>query len=96
MPITTWNMTSDPSKTKHLGPVAEEFYKAFGLGIGATTIGGSDIDGVNIAAAKALEARTSSLQSQLERKNEEIAALKKKSADLEARLVRLEALMKKK
>jgi hypothetical protein len=95
MPITTWNMTADKSKTKHLGPVAEDFYSAFGLGIGRTTIGMNDIDGVTIAAAKALEARTTSMQTQLKAKDEEIAALKKKSGDLEARVARLEALIEK-
>jgi hypothetical protein len=96
MPVTTWNMTADKSKTRHLGPVAEDFYSAFGLGIGKTTIGMNDIDGVNIAAAKALELRTSGLQSQLAAKDVEIAALRKKSHELEARLSKLETLMSRK
>jgi ubiquinone biosynthesis protein UbiJ len=78
---------------RHLGPVAEDFYKAFPLGLGNTTIGMGDIDGVNLAAAKALEARTTVMQRELKAKDAEIAKLRSKSADLEARLARLEALL---
>jgi SMC interacting uncharacterized protein involved in chromosome segregation len=51
---------------------------------------------VNLAAAKALEARTRKLQSDLNERDATIAALKRKSADLEARLARLEAILEKK
>jgi hypothetical protein len=93
LPITTWNMRGADQSVRHLGPVAEDFYKAFPLGLGKTTIGMSDIDGVNIAAAKALEARTASLQIEITKKDAEIAKLRSKSAELEARLTRLEALV---
>lgn len=95
MPITTWNMIGADKSVRHMGPVAEDFYKAFPLGLGKTTIGMNDIDGVNIAAAKALEARTSALQDEIKKKDAEIASLKAKSANLEARLARIEALLKK-
>lgn len=93
MPITTWNMIGADRSIRHLGPVAEDFYKAFPLGLGKTTIGMNDIDGVNIAAAKALEARTSALQADNKKKDEEIARLRAKSSELEARLAKLEALV---
>jgi len=93
MPITTWNMKNADRSVRHLGPVAEDFYKAFPLGLGKTTIGMSDIDGVNIAAAKALEARTAAMQGEIKKKDAEIAKLRSKSAELEARLARLEALV---
>lgn len=96
LPVTTWTMKADKSGARHLGPVAEDFYKAFELGIGRTTIGMNDIDGVNLAAVKALEARTRKLQSELKERDATITALKRKSADLEARLSRLEALLEKK
>jgi ubiquinone biosynthesis protein UbiJ len=53
----------------------------------------SDIDGVNIAAAKALEARTAAMNVELKKKDAEIATLRTKSAELEARLARLETLV---
>lgn len=96
MPITTWNMKGADRSIRHLGPVAEDFYKAFPLGLGKTTIGMNDIDGVNIAAAKALEARTRAMQTEITKKDAEIAKLRTKSAELEARLAKLEALVSSK
>src|SRR5262249_55730886 len=77
---------ADPT-VRHLGPVAEDFYRAFGLGLGETAIGLGDIDGVNLAAAKALEARTTALQA-------EVAQLRAERKELEARLERLEGRSK--
>lgn len=96
VPITTWNMIGADKSVRHLGPVAEDFYGAFKLGLGKTTIGMNDIDGVNLAAAKALEARTRHLQEEVTARDVKIATLEKKSSDLEARIARLEALLNKK
>jgi hypothetical protein len=96
MPITTWNMIGADKTVRHLGPVAEDFYSAFPLGLGKTTIGMNDIDGVNLAAAKALEARTRRMQVEIDQRDAKIATLEKKSSDLEARLAKLEALLKSK
>lgn len=95
VPITTWNMIGADKSVRHLGPVAEDFYGAFKLGLGKTTIGMNDIDGVNLAAAKALEARTRHLQEEVTARDVKITTLEKKASDLEARITRLEALLKK-
>lgn len=42
MPITTWNIKGDPRKTRYLGPTAQDFKKAFGLGNDDKTITTSD------------------------------------------------------
>ena len=90
LPITTWTMIGGEGNIRHMGPVAEDFYGAFGLGLGETTIGLGDIDGVNLAAAKALEARTSQLQQQLDAERQaratETAALQTQIAELRAQL----------
>jgi hypothetical protein len=96
VPVTRWNMIGSDPSVKHVGPVAEDFYGAFPLGLGKTTIGMGDIDGVNLAAAKALDARTVTLQSQVKARDETIAKLEKKTSDLEARLAKLEALLNSK
>ena len=96
VPVTTWNMIGADPGIKHLGPVAEDFYGAFPLGLGSTTIGMSDIDGVNLAAAKALDARTTTLQAEIKSKDATIAKLEKKSSELEARIEKLEALLSQK
>jgi hypothetical protein len=96
MPITTWNMIGADAQVRHLGPVAEDFYRAFGLGIGETTIGMGDIDGVNIAAAKALEARTSRLREEVEMRTAQVntlqAQVNAQAAQLQAATARSDAL----
>lgn len=97
VPVTTWSMIGADRRVRHLGPVAEDFHAAFGLGIGSTTIGMGDIDGVTFAAAKALEARTTGLRAELDAKTSRIGALegelvatRRLLAEMEARLARLE------
>ena len=92
-PVTTWVMTGGDHRIRHMGPVAEDFYQAFGLGLGETTIGLGDIDGVNFAGVKALEARTTALAAQLDEARGAIAARDARIAELEARLTRLEGLL---
>jgi hypothetical protein len=75
VPVTTWTMIGADEKVLHLGPVAEDFYQAFALGLGPTAIGMGDIDGVNLAAAKALEIRTTDLQAQLNARSTQVLEL---------------------
>jgi len=86
LPITTWSMIGGDRNVRHLGPVAEDFYHAFGLGLGETTIGLGDIDGVNLAAAKALEVRTTELRRELDARTAEVAALRGELAELRAQV----------
>ncbi|HVG44458.1 MAG TPA: tail fiber domain-containing protein [Longimicrobium sp.] len=86
LPITTWTMIGGDRNVRHLGPVAEDFYAAYGLGLGETTIGLGDIDGVNLAAAKALEARTAELRRELDARTAEVAALRGELAELRAQV----------
>lgn len=82
LPISTWTYKVDPSGVRHMGPTAQDFQAAFGLGNDDKTIGTVDADGVALAAAQALDARTT-------RQQDEIDALK---AENEALRVRLDAL----
>jgi hypothetical protein len=84
VPVNTWSYNDEPGHVRHLGPFAEDFRAAFGLGTDDRSIGMLDIAGVDFAAVKALEARTADLQRQLQERDRRID-------DLEARLARLEA-----
>lgn len=53
LPIQTWAYKSDPH-TKHLGPVAQDFHAAFGLGTDDKHIATVDADGVAVAAIQGL------------------------------------------
>jgi hypothetical protein len=87
VPITTWTYNSDGDEVRHLGPTAQDFHAAFGLG-GAdnTHIATVDADGVALAAAQALDARTQAQQARIE-------TLERENADLRARLERIEAAL---
>lgn len=52
--IYTWNYKSQSPNIRHVGPTAQEFSRLFNLGENNTTINTVDIDGVNMAAIKAL------------------------------------------
>jgi uncharacterized small protein (DUF1192 family) len=79
--VSSWNFKGqDPTRFRHYGPNAQEFFAAFGhddLGtIGSeTTITTTDIDGIMLLAIQALEQRTVELQEELRRTQEELAQL---------------------
>jgi hypothetical protein len=85
LPLTSWNYKSQPATTRHIGPMAQDFYAAFGLdGIGSdTTINSSDIDGVNMAAIQALEKRTRQLQEENDQLKAKLEAMDAKMASIE-------------
>lgn len=103
MPIREWNYTSQNASIRHLGPTAQDFRAAFGLGDKETAISTVDADGVSLLAAQALERRTREMDNRLgalEALGEEHARLmvahEELRADHEAlvqRLSRIEAVL---
>lgn len=87
MPVETWRYKDEGNGVRHLGPVAQDFRAAFGLGTDDKSIGLLDIDGVNMAAIQALERRTQELRA----KSAEVDALRAELAELKQGLSRLEA-----
>jgi len=85
LPLTSWNYKSQPATTRHIGPMAQDFYAAFGLdGIANdTTINTGDIDGVNMAAIQALEKRTRALQQENDQLKAKLEAMDEKMASIE-------------
>jgi len=79
LPLTTWNFKVD-SATKHLGPMAQDFYAAFGVGPDDKHIATVDADGVALAAIQGLNQK-------LEQKETEVRELKQRLEALE-RIVR--------
>jgi hypothetical protein len=78
MPIATWQYRAEPGAVRHLGPTAQAFRAAFGLGTGETTIGQLDAAGVALAAGQALAERADAA-------DRRIAALERRLLALEAR-----------
>jgi hypothetical protein len=54
LPLTTWRYKTQPSEVRHIGPTAQDFHAAFGVGESDTGITGVDADGVALAAIQAL------------------------------------------
>jgi hypothetical protein len=86
IPVTSWQYKDEVDRTtRHIGPMAQDFQKAFKLTADNKTINMSDIDGVNFAAVRALEARTARLQQELDAKTKLINELAARIAALEAK-----------
>lgn len=75
LPIATWTYEWERDDVKHMGPMAQDFYRTFGLGEPDTgrpmTIAHVDLFGVLLASVKALAAHNRTLQQRvlsLERK----------------------------
>lgn len=81
MPIREWNYKAQDAAIRHVGPTAQDFHAAFGLGEDPKRISTIDADGIALRAIQALEART----------RDENVALKAQLAELLARLDALEA-----
>jgi hypothetical protein len=71
LPIEMWNYTDRDHGVRHIGPMAQDFMKAFNVGDSDRHIHMVDANGVNMAAIKALNAK-------LEEKDEQIQDLQDK------------------
>lgn len=78
LPISRWSFKADAG-TPHIGPMAQDFYDAFGLGTDEKHIATVDADGVALAAIQGLH-------SLMKEKDAQLSALQKRLSDLEAKL----------
>lgn len=86
--LSTWNYITEGRAVRHLGPMAEDFHRAFGLGTDDKSIGVQDLAGVSLAAVKELDA-------ELQKKNSEVETLKAEVNSLQQRLAALEQTVQK-
>ena len=93
LPITRWNFKEDTA-TPHLGPVAQDFHAAFGLGKDDKGIATVDADGVALAAIQGLNLKLEeALKTARAGQNKQIGELKSENAELKQRLEKLEQLI---
>ena len=83
MPISTWQWNAEPGSVRHMGPMAQDFHAAFGLGTTPKGIATVDADGVALAAIQGLNAK---LETKLAEANSQIAELRRAMAALAARV----------
>lgn len=75
LPITTWNYRSDDPSVRHIGPMAQDFTSAFGVGSDDRTIHPMDGQGVALAAIQGLADQVAALRMEQQRLLEQVAAL---------------------
>ncbi|MFN3409175.1 MAG: tail fiber domain-containing protein [Limisphaerales bacterium] len=90
LPLQEWIYQADPKRSRHLGPMAQDFHAAFGLGQDDTSIATVDADGVALAAIQGLNQKVESREQKTEM---EMAELRAENAALKARLEKLEQLL---
>jgi hypothetical protein len=81
LPVATWRYREDPG-TRHLGPMAQDFHAAFGLGEDDRTIAVVDSDGVALAAIQGLHRRVQEQAAALREKEERLARLEADLAEM--------------
>jgi hypothetical protein len=86
MPIQQWKYKLEPDGKKHIGPMAQDFYAAFGLGDDDKHIGTIDESGVALAAIQGLNQK---LEEELRQKDAQLSAQQHR---IEAQQQQLEAL----
>ncbi|HET6232628.1 MAG TPA: tail fiber domain-containing protein [Longimicrobiaceae bacterium] len=100
VPITTWSYKVDDTGVRHLGPMAQDFHRAFGLGNDSVTVNSVDESGVALASIQALDARSATQQqiiaaqqARIDALEHEAAAQRARADDLARRLERIEAVL---
>jgi hypothetical protein len=79
LPLARWEYKTDPG-VPHLGPVAQDFHAAFGLGTDDKHIATVDADGVALAAIQGLNQK---FEERLKEKDAELESLKQQLAELQ-------------
>jgi hypothetical protein len=79
LPLMSWSYATQPSFIRHMGPTAQDFKTAFGLGEDERYISTADADGVALAAIQGLY--------------RQVCQMERKLASCEKRMRRLEALI---
>jgi len=90
IPVATWNYKTENPSIRHIGPMAQDLYAAFGLGDSDKSIATIDADGVALAAVqglyKMLHEKVVEIAQLRAEKDVQIAAQQQRIANLEAQL----------
>jgi hypothetical protein len=90
LPLSTWNYKSQAEDIRHIGPMAQDFKAAFGVGESDTGITTVDADGVALAAIQGLNEK---VEVRSQKSEDRIQILESENADLRTRLEKLEQLL---
>lgn len=88
LPVSTWRYKSQDPSIRHIGPNAQDFKAAFGVGESDTGITAVDADGVALAAIQGLNQK---LAEELKRRDAQNAELRRELTELRQQLQSLAA-----
>jgi len=83
LPISEWSYISEDNSVRHIGPMAQDFYAAFGLGIDEEHISSVDSDGIALAAIQGLHQLVEEKDVQIRKQNAQLDELEGRIAELE-------------
>ena len=86
LPISTWRYKAADASQRHIGPMAQDFYAAFNVGLDDKSICTVDADGVAMAAIQGLNQK-------LNEKDTEIQDLKRQNESIAKQLNQLESVV---
>ena len=86
--VTQWNYKGKSGD--HIGPIAQDFYQAFGLGTSDKSITTVDADGISLAAIKGLLDRIEQLESENNELKAKVSSTDEQMASVLDRLSKLE------
>jgi hypothetical protein len=84
LPIQTWHYTNETAEIRHLGPVAQDFRAAFGLGSDDKSIATVDAGGVALAAIQGLNQKVEEKEKRIRELEKTVSELKEVVSKLAA------------
>jgi hypothetical protein len=84
IPISRWTYIDDESGTPHMGPMAQDFHAAFGLGHSDKHLTTTDVDGVALAAIQGVYQMVRDRDARIAQQAAELADLRERLAAMEA------------
>jgi hypothetical protein len=84
LPLQSWRYTNEVTSVRHLGPTAQDFKAAFGLGTDDKSIGMVDADGVALAAIQGLNQKVEEKEARIRELEKSVSELKELVRDLAA------------
>jgi hypothetical protein len=84
LPLSIWNYKTQSDTVRHIGPMAQDFKAAFGVGETEKGISTVDADGVALAAIQGLNLKVEQMRADAKAKDAEIESLKHSLTDLKS------------
>ena len=78
LPLSTWSYKTDEPAIRHIGPMAQDFHAAFGVGDDGRTIHAVDAGGVALACIQALHAMVQERDAQISALWAELEAMRQR------------------